>query len=160
MSSRQNAGPRQKVLFICTHNSARSQMAEGILNSLYGNRFEAYSAGTEPTTPNPLAVSAMSEIGIDISHGRSKHFSEFVGKDIDYVVTLCNEAKENCPFFPGAKEYAHHGVEDPAANTSSHEALASFRQVRDELKDWIMKAFGDQTADRVDKGTSFKLQLE
>ncbi len=133
-------------------------MAEGILNSLYGNRFEAHSAGTEPSSVNPLAVSVLSEIGIDISHSRSKHVSEFVGKDIDYVVTLCNDAKETCPFFPGAKEYIHQGFDDPADNTGSYEALALFRRVRDELKDWITKTFGNQTADRVYKGMPFELQ--
>ena len=135
-------------------------MAEGILNDLYGDRFEAYSAGAEPTTVNPLAISVLSEIGIDISHGRSKHVSEFVGKDIDYVVTLCKGAKETCPFFPGAREYIHHGVDDPAAITDSREALESFRQVRDELKEWITKAFGSQSLDRTQKGMRFELQLE
>ncbi len=137
---------RLKVLFICTHNSARSQMAEGILNSLYGDLFEAFSAGNEPTSVNPLAITALSEIGIDISHSRSKHVNEFLGKEIDYVVTLCNDVKENCPFFPGAKEYIHHGFDDPADGSFSGLALAAFRRVRDELRDWIAAEFSDKRA--------------
>jgi len=141
-----NTDHRLKVLFICTHNSARSQMAEGILNSLYEDLFEAFSAGSEPTEVNPLAITVLSEIGIDISHSRSKHVNEFLGREIDYVVTLCNDVKENCPFFPGAKEYIHQRFDDPADGSFSGSALVAFRRVRDELRDWIAAEFGERTA--------------
>ena len=94
---------KKKVLFICTHNSARSQMAEGILRTLYGDRYEAYSAGTQPTKVNPYAIKVMSEIGIDISNHRSKSAEEFRGKEFDYVVTVCDNVKEACPFFLAVK---------------------------------------------------------
>jgi len=95
---------RKKVLFLCTHNSARSQMAEGLLNALYGDRCIAYSAGTEPSNLNPYAVEVMSEIGIDISHHHSKSVEEFRNGDFDYVVTVCDSAKETCPIFFRWKE--------------------------------------------------------
>ena len=106
--------PKQKVLFICTHNSARSQMAEGLLNALYGDRYEAYSAGTQPTEVNPYAIKVMAEMGIDISKHRSKSVEEFRGKKFDYVVTVCDHAKETCPFFPGGEKYLHQGFKDPS----------------------------------------------
>ena len=152
-----DTGLRKKVLFICTHNSARSQMAEGILNSLYGNRFEAHSAGTIPTAVDPRAISVMAEIGIDISHQRSKSASEFHGEAIDYVVTLCNDAKETCPFFPGAKEYIHRGFVDPADKSELDEGMAAFSQVRDELKDWISVTFGKHKSEDVPGGVHFEL---
>jgi arsenate reductase len=150
---------REQVLFVCTHNSARSQMAEGILRELYGDRFEAHSAGTIPTAVDPRAISAMAEVGIDISHHRSKSVSEFDGKDIDYFVTLWGDAKEVCPFFPGAKEYIHRGFVDPA-DKSEPEAVAAFRQVRDELKDWISRIFGQQKKEGVTGGMHFELSSE
>ena len=94
---------KKKVLFICTHNSARSQMAEAFLNKLCGDKYKAHSAGIEPREINPYVVKAMAEIGIDISKQRSKSIKEFWGKNFDYVVTVCDNAKENCPFFPGEK---------------------------------------------------------
>jgi len=151
---------REQVLFVCTHNSARSQMAEGILRELYGDRFEAHSAGTIPTAVDPRAISAMAEVGIDISHHRSKSVSEFDGKDIDYVVTLCSDAKEVCPFFPGAKEYIHHGFLDPADKSEPEEAVAAFRQVRDELKDWISRIFGQRKMEGVDGGMHFETKTD
>jgi arsenate reductase len=150
---------REQVLFVCTHNSARSQMAEGILRELYGDRFEAHSAGTIPTAVDPRAISAMAEVGIDISHHRSKSVGEFDGKNIDYVVTLCGDAKEVCPFFPGAKEYIHRGFVNPA-DKSGPEAVAAFRQVRDELKDWISRIFGQQKKEGVTGGMHFDLSSE
>jgi arsenate reductase len=150
---------RKKVLFICTHNSARSQMAEGILKSLYGDRYEVFSAGSEPTSVNPLAVLVLSEIGIDISHNRSKHINEFVDKEIDMVVTLCGGGNETCPFVPGAKRYIHHSFADPAASSDSSKGSASFREVRDGLKEWISRAFGDQGPEETSEGMKLELRL-
>lgn len=136
---------KQKVLFICTLNSSRSQMAEGLLLALYGDRFEAYSAGTQPSEVNPYAIKAMSEIGIDISHYRSKSVREFRDMKFDYVVTVCDNAKETCPFFPGGKKYLHRGFIDPAGfEGTEEERLRVFRRVRDEIKEWIEKTFGEE----------------
>lgn len=133
---------KQRVLFICTHNSARSQMAEGLLRSLYGDRFEVYSAGLIPKGVNPYAIKAMAEIGIDISKQRSKSIEEFRGEKFDYVITVCNQAAKACPFFPGENQI-HQGFEDPAGYAGSEEeVLAIFRRVRDEIKSWIEKTFG------------------
>ena len=133
---------KKKVLFICTHNSARSQMAEGLLKSLYGDRYEGYSAGTEPTKVNPYAVKVMAEIGIDISMNRSKSINEFHGIKFDYVVTVCDHAREACPFFTGGEEYLHKSFQDPTEfKGAEDETLTAFRRVRDEIKDWIVKAF-------------------
>jgi len=136
---------KKKVLFICTHNSARSQMAEGILRTLYGDRYEAYSAGTQPTKVNPYAIKVMSEIGIDISNHRSKSAEEFRGKEFDYVVTVCDNAKEACPFFPGGKTYLHKGFKDPSEfKGNENEIVAEFQRVRDEIKRWIEETFGEK----------------
>ncbi len=125
---------RQKVLFLCTGNSCRSQMAEGLLRTLAGDRFDAASAGTRPAGLNPMAVEAMREIGIDISHHRSKDVSEFDGQRFDAVITVCDRAKEACPVFPGAKTMLHWSLEDPAeAQGSPAERMAVFRRVRDEI---------------------------
>jgi len=133
---------KKKVLFICTHNSARSHMAEGILRHLYGDRFEAYSAGTTATEVRPQAAQVMGEIGIDLSSHRSKSVNEFLGRDIDYVVTVCDQARETCPFFPGGKEYIHQGFADPSTLTGPEEdVLAGYRRVLDEIKDWVEKTF-------------------
>lgn len=135
---------KKKVLFVCTHNSARSQMAEGFLNALYGDIYEARSAGIEPTRINPYAVKAMAEIGIDISKHRSKSIEEFRGKNFEYVVTVCDHAKEACPFFPGEK-VLHKGFKDPSGfKGSEDEVLTQVRRVRDEIKDWIEKTFGKE----------------
>lgn len=137
------SGEKQKVLFICTHNSARSQMAEGILRALW-DRYEAYSAGTQPSKVNPYAIKVMSEIGIDISNHRSKSIEEFRGMEFDCVVTVCDNAKETCPFFPGGKKYLHREFNDPAEFTGKEdEIIAMFRCVRDEIKRWIEKTFGE-----------------
>lgn len=134
---------KKKVLFICTHNSARSQMAEGFLNALYGDLYEAYSAGTEPSRVNPYAIRAMAEIGIDISHHRSKHLREFLGMEFDYVITVCDSAKDSCPFFPGGKRYIHQGFEDPSkAQGSEEEIMEKFRRIRDEIRAWVESFFG------------------
>ncbi|MDI6861205.1 MAG: arsenate reductase ArsC [Caldisericia bacterium] len=134
---------KKKVLFICTHNSARSQMAEGIMNSLLNDKFVAFSAGTKPTSVNPYAIKVMEEIGINIKNHRSKSILEFKGEKFDYVVTVCDSAKENCPFFPGAKEYLHQSFEDPSSfEGSEEEKLNKFREIRDEIKKFILEKFG------------------
>lgn len=133
---------RKRVLFICTHNSARSQMAEGIMNALFGDKFIAFSAGTDPKGVNPLAIEVLKEMGIDISHHRSKSIEEFRGESFDYVVTVCDNAKENCPFFPGGKKYIHRGFFDPASVEGTYEEkLNAFRKVRDEILNWIKTYF-------------------
>jgi len=132
---------KKKVLFICTHNSARSQIAEGLVKSLYGDRFEAYSAGTEPTKVNPYAVKVMDEIGIDISKHYSKKVDEFTGTTFDYVVAVCSGADKSCPFFLGG-EYIHKSFEDPSSfKGTEDEIMKKFRSVRDEIKEWIQKKF-------------------
>lgn len=131
-----------KVLFICTHNSARSQMAEGLLNHYFNDSYIGFSAGTKPTIVNPIAIEVMKEIGIDISKHRSKSVLEFKGEKFDYVITVCDSAKENCPFFPGAKEYIHQSFEDPSSFEGNYEEkLNKFRKVRDEIKNFIFKKF-------------------
>ena len=131
---------RTSVLFVCTHNSARSQMAEGLLRAFHGDRFEAFSAGTEPTTVHPMAVKAMAELGIDISRARSKSLDEFRGRQLDYVVTVCDRAHQNCPFFAGGRHHLHKGIGDPAqAGLTGEELLPAFRRTRDQLREWIEK---------------------
>ena len=126
------------MLFLCTHNSARSQMAEGLLRHLAGNRFEVMSAGTEATQVRPLSVMAMDEVGIDISGQESKTLDRYVGEPFDYVITVCEEANEACPFFPGAAERLHWSLPDPAAAQGTEEdRLKVFRSVRDLLRDYI-----------------------
>lgn len=135
---------KRKVLFICTHNSCRSQMAEGLLRALYGDYYESYSAGLEATEVNPYAIKVMSEIGIDISNQRSKSINEFKEILFDYVVTVCDSAKERCPFFPG-KRVIHKSFVDPAEFIGSEEEKFSvFREVRDQIKDWIVETFGKE----------------
>ncbi len=125
---------RKRVLVLCTGNSARSQMAEGLLRSMAADRFEVFSAGTRPAGLNPLAVAAMGEIGIDISRHHSKSVEEFSRQSFDYVITVCDSAKESCPIFPGAVERLHYSFEDPAAaHRSEQDRLAVFRRVRDQI---------------------------
>ncbi len=130
-----------KILFLCTGNSCRSQMAEGLAGALKSGVIEAYSAGTEPRGVDPLAVKVMAEIGIDISGRRSKHVDEFAGTEFDFVITLCGHAAEHCPVFPGRTKVVHHGFEDPPTLAKSaanqEEALAIYRRVRDEIKDFV-----------------------
>jgi arsenate reductase len=137
---------RSRVLFLCTHNSARSQMAEGLLRHLAGDRFEAYSAGTEATHVRPLAVRAMDEIGIDISGQESKTLNRYLGEPFDYVITVCDEANEACPFFPGAKNRLHWSFEDPAQATGSEEErLGVFRTARDKIRERIEQELVNET---------------
>ena len=131
---------RSRVLFLCVGNSARSQMAEGWLRHLAGDRFEAASAGTRPTGVHPLAVEAMREVGIDLSGHRSKSAEEYAGQRFDYVVTVCDPAREACPLFPGAGAMLHWSFDDPAAATGTdRERRAVFRRVRDEIGERIRK---------------------
>src|SRR6476661_6744141 len=133
---------KQRVLILCTGNSARSQMAEGLLRALGGDRFDVFSAGSKPSIVNPLAIAAMDERGIDIRAQRSKHLNEYLDQPFDYVITVCDNAAETCPLFPGAARRIHWSFPDPAAVVGSEsEQLASFRQVRDaievQLKTWL-----------------------
>ena len=129
---------KKKILIICTGNSARSQMTEGLVNSLHGNKFEAYSGGTNPSKVSPYAIKVMEEIGIKISHQRSKSFSEFYGTEFDLVVTVCDNAKKVCPTFPGTKNLIHKSFLDPAETFGSDdEILEIFRTVRDQIKRWL-----------------------
>ena len=122
-----------RVLFLCTHNAARSQMAEALLRHMMGNRFEVESAGTAPTEVHPLAVAVMREIGIDVSGQRAKDVSEIEGHP-DIVITLCEEATESCPVFLGAPRFLHWNLPDPAAARGDEAAaIAVFRQIRDSL---------------------------
>ena len=125
----------KRVLFLCTGNSARSQMAEGLLRNLGGGQFEVFSAGTEPGSVNPLAIEAMREIDIDISGHRSKSVDEFTGEEFDYVITVCDNANEQCPIFPGDTQRIHWSFIDPAA-TEGDEATrrAVFHRVRNEIQ--------------------------
>jgi len=132
------AAHRSRVLFLCTHNSARSQMAEGLLRDRAGERFEVMSAGTEATHVRPLAIRAMDEIGIDVSSQESKTLKRYLAERFDYVITVCDEANEACPFFPGAKKRLHWSFKDPSqAEGSEEEQLAVFRRVRDDIRERI-----------------------
>jgi arsenate reductase len=136
---------KQRVLILCTGNSARSQMAEGLLRNDAGDRFEVESAGTKPGHVRPEAIAAMREIGIDISSHRSKHVDEFQNQSFDYVLTVCDNARETCPIYPGQTNRIHHSFEDPAAvQGSEEERLASFRRVRDQIRTYL-RAFPQQT---------------
>lgn len=124
----------KRVLILCTGNSARSQMAEGLLRHLAGDRFEVFSAGTKPTRVRPEAVAVMRELEIDISSQRSRGVDEFAGQDFDYVITVCDNAKESCPVFSGRTQRIHWSIEDPAAAEGSEEQrLVAFRRTRDRL---------------------------
>lgn len=133
---------RMKILFICTHNSARSQMAEGIVNSMFGDSFEAFSAGTNPSSVNPYAISAMKDIGIDIGNNTSKSVDQFVDYNLDYTITVCDSAKESCPVFRGAKKVLHKDFNDPSSKTgNSEEILEEFKSVRDQIITWFEEEF-------------------
>jgi arsenate reductase len=126
---------RKQVLILCTGNSARSQMAEGLLRHDAGNVYEVFSAGTKPTHVRPEAIAVMREAGIDISGHRSKSVDEFAGQHFDYVITVCDNAKESCPVFPVKTKRIHWSIEDPAAaQGSEEEILTAFRRIRDVLR--------------------------
>jgi arsenate reductase len=126
---------KKRVLFICTSNSARSQMAEALVNHDLGDRFEAFSAGTEPGTPHPFAIEVLGEVGIDHRAARSQSTDEFAGQAFDFVITLCDSADETCPLFFGGVRRAHLGFDDPAkAGGGDEDKRAVFRRVRDEIR--------------------------
>ncbi len=136
---------KTKVLFICSHNAARSQMAEGYLRAKYGNRFDAFSAGTKVSEVSIYAIQVMKEIGIDISQQQSKSLNEFIDEKMDIVVTVCDNAKATCPFFPGSNKNIHMNFTDPKEFTGSEEVvLNSFRTVRDEIFRWIDETFSKE----------------
>ncbi|MDQ3062075.1 MAG: arsenate reductase ArsC [Acidobacteriota bacterium] len=136
---------KKRVLILCTGNSARSQMAEGILRHAGGGKFEVESAGIAPSRVRPEAIEVMKEIGIDISSHRSKAAAEFVEQNFDYIITVCDNAKETCPFFPGNSTRIHQSFEDPPAPGvgSDESRLAIFRQVRDEIRGWLREFISD-----------------
>jgi arsenate reductase (thioredoxin) len=126
---------KKRVLFLCTGNSARSQMAEGLLRNLAGERFEVFSAGTVATFVRPQSIAVMNEIGIDISQHRSKSLDEFIDEEFDYVITVCDHANQRCPVFPGAVKRIHWSVDDPVGSGSESAQLEAFRRARDELRE-------------------------
>ena len=136
---------KQRVLILCTGNSARSQMAEGLLRTLGNDHFDVFSAGSKPSVVNPFAIEAMHERGIDISSYRSKHLNEYLHEPFDYVITVCDQAAETCPIFPGRATRLHWSFTDPAAVEGSHaEKLAAFRTIRDaietRLTQWLQES--------------------
>ena len=134
---------KTRILFVCTANAARSQMAEGLLRAKYGDRYEAYSAGTRQTMVSTRAITVMQEIGIDISHHRSKTLDEFRGTSFDLAVTLCDNASAICPIVSGAKKTIHHGFTDPHLIPGTDETILDvYRRVRDEIAVWIDGEFG------------------
>jgi arsenate reductase len=129
---------KKRILILCTGNSARSQMAEGLLRHDAGDSFEVFSAGTKPSHVRPEAIAVMREVGIDISGHRSKSVDEFAGQSFDYVLTVCDNAKESCPVFPGRTAIIHKNFEDPAALQGSEvQRFALFRRVRDEMRSYL-----------------------
>jgi arsenate reductase len=129
---------KKKVLILCTGNSARSQMAEGLLRHDAGDRFEVFSAGVNPTRVRPEAITVMQELGIDLSAHRSKHVNEFANQSFDYVLTVCDHAREVCPIFPAATQTIHHSFADPADfQGPDEERLALFRKVREQIREYL-----------------------
>ncbi len=127
---------RPRVLFLCTHNSARSQMAEGLLRHLAGDRFEVHSAGTEATAVRPEAIAAMAEIGIDVSGQESKTLERYLDQRVDWLITVCDQAREACPVLPGVRDQLHWSIPDPSAVVGAGR-LPAFRDARDDLRDRI-----------------------
>jgi len=134
----------KRILIVCTGNSCRSQMAEGLVNALWGDKWKAFSAGTKPGGLNPKAIAAMFEIGIDISSYQSKHVSQFAGESFDIVLTVCSGAKDECPLFPGGGKRLHFPIPDPAPFTDlpDDRALPHFRQARDMLRERLERELG------------------
>lgn len=132
----------KRILFICTHNASRSQMAEGFLRALKGDRYEVFSAGTEPRGVNPHTISVMAEVGIDLSSHRSKSVDEFQDVSFDEVVTVCDNARESCPVFIGQGRKRHQSFPDPSLlQGAEEEILAGFRSVRDAIRLWILEEY-------------------
>ncbi len=137
----------KRVLFICTKNSARSQMAEGLINHDLSGKVLAFSAGIEPSSVNPLAIAAMKEVGIDISRHRSKSIDEFADEKFDYVITLCDQAAESCPVFFGGVKRIHMGIPNPAAVSGNpEEKMAAFRKVRDQMRAQLVEFLSEPKA--------------
>jgi arsenate reductase len=150
---------KKTILFICAHNSARSQMAEGFVRFLFEDRYDVHSGGTEATVINPYAIEVMKEIGIDLSDHYAKSANDFMEKKIDYVVTVCDQAQGSCPFFSGAKTYIHKGFQDPSQfKGSEEEILEQTRRVRDEIKSWIVETFGSDK--KLEEGVQGEAGLE
>jgi arsenate reductase (thioredoxin) len=138
LGTKANEIMKKRVLILCTGNSARSQMAEGLLRNEAGDRFEVASAGTRPSLVRPEAIVVMKELGIDITGHRSKHIDDFQGRTFDYVLTVCDSVRESCPVFPGPTTRIHQGFEDPAQLQGTEEdRLALFRRVRDEIHEYL-----------------------
>jgi arsenate reductase (thioredoxin) len=134
-----------QVLILCTGNSARSQIAEGLLRHESGEHFEVHSAGTKPGIVRPEAIAVMRELGIDISNHRSKHLDEFAGQSFDFVLTLCDDAKQSCPIFSSSAKTIHHSFDDPASlDATEKERLAIFRRVRDEIRKFLRTFAAEQ----------------
>lgn len=133
---------KKSVLFVCTHNAVRSQMAEAFLNKMYGDRFSAFSAGTDPTQIDPFVRTVMREVGIDINGNKPKRLNIFQDYHFDYVVTVCDQANESCPYFPGGNIRIHKSFPDPSKFQGWHEdVIKEYRRIRDEIKNWIEKEF-------------------
>ena len=133
--------PLKKVLFICSHNAARSQLAEGLMRHFHGNKYDVHSAGTSPLGVHPAVFKVLGEMGIDASSHRSKSIRKYKDCVFDYVVTLCDNARDRCPFFPG-KEVIHHPFRDPVITREPGEdIIEAFRNVRDEIKAWLDETF-------------------
>ena len=138
---------KKRILFICSHNGARSQMAEAIANNLFGDRLEASSAESSPTEVSPYSIVVMKEMGIDISGYRAKHLNEFTGSRFNYAVTLCGDDDDFCPFFPDADEHLHHGVNAPKGAAQTEQGrLDAMRSMRDDILAWIRATFIDADA--------------
>ena len=136
---------KKKVLILCTGNSARSQMAEGLLRHLAGDKFQVFSAGVAPTSVRPEAIEVLAEIGIDISNHRSKSVDEFRGQDFDYVITVCDNANEHCPLFPGETKRIHWSFSDPAALEGDETLrLTAFRTARDQIAERLERLVQDE----------------
>ena len=139
---------KTSVLFVCTHNSARSQMAEGLLRDRYGDQYDVYSAGTERTHVRPLATLVMEEVNVDLSDHHSKTIDDLGDRTFDVVVTVCDAAREACPYLPAEEENLHRSFEDPSsAQGTDEERRAVFRRVRDALADWIDETFAPEATE-------------
>ena len=133
---------KKKILILCTGNSARSQLAEGLLKHICENVYDVYSAGTKPSLVRPEAIKVLAEINVDISGNRSKSIDEFADENIDYVLTVCDNAKENCPYFPAKTRLVHHSFRDPAIIEGDEDTrLKAFRQTRDEIYKYLENDF-------------------
>jgi arsenate reductase len=142
-------GGKNSILFLCTGNSARSQLAEALANTYASDSLRASSAGTQPQGVNPLAIEVMKEIGVDISDYRSKSVMELIDEPFDFVITLCDDAAGACPVFPGNAKVIHHGFEDPALAQGTHdEQLSAFKRARDSIKEYIMTLPGLLNGDK------------